>query len=189
MPQEKRPYTTGEVADFCSVTINAVKKWIVSGKLKAFRTPGGHYRINRDDFLVFLDKYKLDIKTRLFPERRRILIVDDEPAVIEFIRGALDSGGDGYEVETAGDGYEALIKVGDFKPELLILDIRMPNIDGFEVCRRIKGDKSLKDIKILAVTSYGEENIEKILKCGADYCLRKPLKLEELRRKVTGFLK
>jgi two-component system alkaline phosphatase synthesis response regulator PhoP len=109
--------------------------------------------------------------------------------VVEFIRGALDSIGGGYEVETADDGYEALIKVGDFKPELLILDIRMPNIDGFEVCRRIKGDKSLKDIRILAVTSYGEDNMERILKCGADYCLRKPLKLEELRRKVTGFLK
>ena len=189
MIQEKRPYTTGEVADFCSVTINAVKKWIASGKLKAFRTPGGHYRVNHDDFLAFLEKYKLDIKTRLFPEKRRILVVDDEPEIIEFIKGALDSIGADYEVETACDGYEALIKVGDFKPELLILDIRMPNIDGFEVCRRIKSDPALKDIRILAVTSYGEDNIEKILKCGADHCLRKPLKLEDLRKKVTAFFK
>jgi excisionase family DNA binding protein len=189
MARSDRPYTTGEAADFCSVTINAVKKWIASGKLKAFRTPGGHYRINRDDFLVFLDKYKLDVRMRLFPERRRVLIVDDEPKVVEFIRGALDSTDGDYEVETACDGYEALIKVGDFKPELLILDIMMPNIDGFEVCRRIKSDESLKEIAILAVTSYGEENMERILKCGADCCLRKPLNLKELRKKILGLLK
>ncbi len=189
MIREKRPYTTGEVADFCSVTINAVKKWIASDKLKAFRTPGGHYRVNHADFLEFLDKYKLDIKNRLFPDKRRILIVDDEPEIIEFIKGALDSAGAGYDVETACDGYEALIKVGDFKPELLILDIRMPNIDGFEVCRRIKDDESLKNIRILAVTSYGEDNMEKILKCGADHCMRKPLKLEALRSKVMALLK
>ena len=189
MARNNRPYTTGEVAGFCSVTINAVKKWIGSGKLKAFRTPGGHYRINRDDFMVFLDKYKLDIKMRLFPERKRILIVDDEPKIVEFIRGALDSIDGDYEVETACDGYEALIRVGDFKPDLLILDIRMPNIDGFEVCRRIKNDESLKDTAILAVTSYGEDNMERILKCGADYCLAKPLKLVELRRKILGLLK
>lgn len=189
MAQNNRPYTTGEVAGFCSVTINAVKKWIAAGKLDAFRTPGGHYRINRDEFLSFLERYKLDIKARLFPEKRRVLIVDDERDIVEFIRGALESMDSSYEVETAADGYEALIKVGDFKPELVILDIRMPNIDGFEVCRRIKKDRSSEDIRILAVTAYGEENMEQILRCGADYCLSKPLKLKELKKKVLRLLK
>lgn len=189
MNDERKPYTTGEIAAFCHVTINAVKKWIASGKLMAFRTPGGHFRVNREDFLLFIEKYKLEIKDEMFPDRKKVLIIDDEEDVITYIKGALEALNMGYIVETAGDGYEALIKVGDFKPELLVLDIRMPKIDGFEVCRRIKGDKSTRDIKILAVTAYGKDDIDRILQCGADYCLPKPIRLKEFQKNVQRLLK
>lgn len=187
--ENKKPYTTGEIAAFCHVTINAVKKWIASGKLGAFKTPGGHFRVSQGDFVSFLGKYKLDIKEDMFPERKKVLIIDDEHDIVEFIKGALESMDKGYLIETAGDGYEALIKVGDFKPELLVLDIRMPKIDGFEVCRRIKGDMSTRDIKILAVTAYGRDDIEKIIQCGADYCLPKPIKLKEFQKNVQKLLR
>ncbi len=188
MFDHKKPYTTGEIASFCHVTINAVKKWIAAGKLDAFRTPGGHYRVNKDDFMSFLGKYKLDMKGEIFPEKKKILIVDDEKNVVEYIKGALESMQSNFDIEIAGDGYEALIKVGDFKPGLLVLDIRMPKIDGFEVCRRIKGDRNTKDIKILAVTAYGKEDINKILQCGADYCLPKPIKLKDFQENVQKLL-
>lgn len=184
MTDNKKPYTTGEVATFCHVTINAVKKWIASGKLVAFRTPGGHYRVNRGDFLSFLERYKLDVKEEIFPERKKILIIDDENDIVEFIKGALESMKMGFIVETAGDGYEALIKVGDFKPDLMVLDIRMPKIDGFEVCRRIKGDEHTREIKILAITAYGKEDIDRIIHCGADFCLPKPLSLRDFQKNV-----
>lgn len=187
--EDKKPYTTGEIANFCDVTINAVKKWIASGKLEAFRTPGGHYRVNRNDFIDFVGRYKLDIKERIFPDKKRILIIDDEKEVVEFIKGAIEALQDGFSIETAGDGYEALIKVGDFKPELLVLDIRMPKIDGFEVCRRIKNDEKTRGIKILAVTAYGRDDMDEIMRCGADYCLSKPLKLKEFQRNVQRLLK
>lgn len=187
--ENKKPYTTGEVAGLCHVTINAVKKWIASGKIEAFRTPGGHFRINHEDFITFLEKFKLDVKEDIFPERKKILIIDDEHDIVEFIKGALESMDKDYQIETAGDGYEALIKVGDFKPELLVLDIRMPKIDGFEVCRRIKGDNGTRQIKILAVTAYGRDDIEKIIQCGADTCMPKPIKLKEFQRHVQKLLK
>ncbi len=191
MDQDKEfTFTTGEIASFCNVTINAVKKWIAAGKLDAFRTPGGHYRVKREDFKAFVAKYKLEIKDKIFPERRKILIIDDEPQVVEYLKDALVAmGGDKYQIETAGDGYEALIKVGDFKPELLILDIRMPKIDGFEVCRRLRGDERTRDIKILAVTAYGKDDMQKILECGANYCLGKPINLKELQKRVETLLK
>ncbi|MBW7956507.1 MAG: response regulator [Deltaproteobacteria bacterium] len=189
MNDSKKPYTTGEIASFCHVTINAVKKWIASGKLVAFRTPGGHFRVNRGDFMDFLEKFKLEVKEEMFPERKKILIIDDEKEVVEFIKGALVAMGDGFSIETAGDGYEALIKVGDFKPELLVLDIRMPKIDGFEVCRRIKQDANTSRIKILAVTAYGKEDMERIIQCGADNCLSKPLKLKDFQKNVQRLLK
>ncbi len=187
--EHERPYTTGEVADFCDVTINAVKKWIAAGKLSAFRTPGGHYRVKQDDFKSFAGKYKLDVKDRLFPERKKILVADDERGIVEYVKAAIETMQMGWVVETAFDGYEALIKVGDFKPELLVLDIRMPKIDGFDVTRRIKGDPATKDIKILAITAYGKDDMEKILQCGADGCLAKPLNLREFQKNVQRLLR
>ncbi len=184
-----KPYTTGDIASFCHVTINAVKKWIAAGKIEAFRTPGGHYRVNRDEFISFLDKYKLDIKDEIFPKKTKILIVDDEPVVIEFIRGALETMQHDFIIETAADGYDALIKVGDFKPCLLILDIRMPKIDGFEVCRRLKDDESTKGIKILAVSAYGRDDLDKMIGCGADSCLPKPLSLRDFQKNILKLLK
>jgi CheY-like chemotaxis protein len=65
----------------------------------------------------------------------------------------------------------------------------MPKIDGFEVCRRIKHDKSTKDIKILAVTAYGTEDIERIIQCGADFCLPKPIRLKDFQKNVHRLLK
>ncbi len=188
MPETERPYTTGEIAEFCDVTINAVKKWIAAGKLPAFRTPGGHYRIERRDFRAFVEKYKLHVKDRLPKDEKKILIVDDEAHVLEFIKGALEASDEGYEIETARDGFEALIKIGSFHPGLLILDIMMPRLDGFEVCRRIKAESATKDIRILAVTAYGPDEMEKIKKCGADLCLAKPLSLKDLLLGVNRLL-
>ncbi|MEE9615088.1 MAG: response regulator [Thermodesulfobacteriota bacterium] len=190
MKEDNRPYTTGEVASLCHVTINAVKKWIAAGKLEAFRTPGGHYRVKRDEFENFVTRYKLHIHEELFTKKRKILIIDDEPHIVEYVKGALElDGGDSYAIETAGDGYEALIKVGDFKPDLLILDIRMPRIDGFEVCRRLRLEETTKGIKILAMTAFGKDDMERIIQCGADRCLPKPLRVEKLRKDVERLLK
>ena len=191
MTKDERPYTTGEIAALSHVTINAVKKWINAGKLNAFRTPGGHYRVSKEDFREFISKYRMQIKEELFPERKKILITDDEPAIVEFIKDALSlkKGNGSYEVETAADGYEALIKVGGFQPDLLILDIRMPRIDGLEVCRRLRSDSSTRNIKILAITAFGNEEIRKVIEAGADHCLPKPLSVEEVNRWVEKLLK
>jgi len=186
---QKKPYTTGEVANLSHVTINAVKKWINSGKLQAFRTPGGHFRITRDDFKDFVSRYRLQIKDEVFPERKKILIADDVPEVLEFLRAALENReGHSYEIDVAVDGYEALIKVGDFKPDLLILDIKMPRIDGLEVCRHLRSDTSTHDIKILAITAYAREEKDNIIKAGADYCLPKPLGMVQLHEWVDKLL-
>lgn len=184
MADSDRPYTTGEVAEFCDVTINAVKKWIAAGKLPAYRTPGGHFRIERDDFRSFVETFKLHIKDKLFPGGKKILIVDDEDAVLHFIREALASSSKKYNIETASDGYEALIKIGRFNPDLLILDIMMPRLDGFEVCRRMKSEKGTEGIKILAVTAYGDKELNRIKSLGADKCLSKPLRVKEFLHTV-----
>ncbi len=188
--KNEKPYTTGEVASMSHVTINAVKKWINSGKLPAFRTPGGHFRINREDFREFIDKFKFKLREELLNDKSKVLITDDEPQILEFITDALIAKDkDEFEIETASDGYEALIKVGEFMPDLLIIDIRMPRIDGIEVCKRLRKQESTKNIKILAITAFGQEEKGNVLAAGADQCLLKPLRLDELHRAVDRLLK
>jgi excisionase family DNA binding protein len=181
--------STGDVACYCEVTGTAVLKWIDAGKLPVFTTPGGHYRILKTDFRVFLEDYGMFIDDGFFGrERKRILIVDDEPAVVGFIEGTLRLEGD-YELATAYDGFEAGHQLIAFQPDLIILDLMLPGVDGFEVCQRVKTNPDTQHVRILAVTGFAtEENIEKALQAGADDYLEKPLKLEDLTVKVQQLL-
>ncbi|TKJ31830.1 MAG: response regulator [Chloroflexi bacterium B3_Chlor] len=189
--KRERFLTTGDIANYCEVTSAAVLRWIDSGKLPVFTTPGGHYRVLRTDFRDFLMRHGMFIDDGFFGKgqgRKRILIVDDEPAVVAFIEGALRLEGD-YELATAYDGFEAGHQLAIFKPDLLVLDIMLPGMDGFEICRRLKTDPAMSHVKVLAVTGFAtEENIEKILGYGADDFLAKPLKLEDLKKKVHELL-
>jgi CheY-like chemotaxis protein len=120
--------------------------------------------------------------------KKRILVVDDEEAVVSFIEGALLLEGK-YEVAAATDGFDAGQQVVTFEPDLIILDIMLPGMDGFEVCRRVKTDVATQHIKVLAITGFAsDENIEKILRMGADDYLAKPLKLQELHQKLEELL-
>lgn len=183
--------TTGDIASYCEVTNAAVLKWIDSGKLAGFTTPGGHYRILRTDFRDFLLHHGMFVDEGFFGKgrnRKRILIVDDEPTVVTFIEGALLLEGK-YELATASDGFDAGQQVATLKPDLIILDIMLPGMDGFEVCRRVKSDAATRHIKILAITGFAtEENVRRILRTGADDCMAKPLKLRDLQEKVAELL-
>ncbi|MGB3903927.1 MAG: response regulator [Anaerolineae bacterium] len=189
--KKERFLSTGDMANYCEVTSAAVLKWIDSGKLPVFTTPGGHYRVLRTDFRDFLTRHGMFIDEGFFGKsqrRKRILIVDDEPAVVAFIEEALRLEGD-YDLATAYDGFEAGHQLAIFKPDLVVLDIMLPGMDGFEICRRLKTDPAMSHVKVLAVTGFAtEENIEKILGYGADDFLAKPLKLEDLKKKVHELL-
>jgi excisionase family DNA binding protein len=183
--------TTGDIAHYCEVTNAAVLKWIDSGKLPVFTTPGGHYRVLRTDFRRFLLHHGMFIDEGFFGKghsRKRVLIVDDEPMVVDFIESALRLQAR-YDLATATDGFEAGQLVATFQPDLIILDIMLPGMDGFEVCRRVRTDPATSHVKILVITGFAtEENIEKIVHAGADDYMTKPLKLQELQEKVEEVL-
>jgi len=187
----QRFLTTGDIATYCEVTSAAVLKWIDSGKLPVFTTPGGHYRVLRTDFKDFLLRHGMFVDEGFFGRRqskKRILIVDDEPTVVTFIEGALLLEGK-YELATASDGFDAGQQVISFEPDLIVLDIMLPGMDGFEVCHRVKTAAATKHVKILAITGFAtEENIRKILHAGADDYLPKPLRIQELNEKIEQLL-
>lgn len=174
MPRDrgKRFLTTGAVARTCGVSVVTVETWIKQHWLDAVRTPGGHFRIPASEFDRFRAQYRFPEDAR---EPRRILVVDDEPDVVEFVVDCLQTLEGEAKVETAANGYEGLLKVGGFRPELLVLDLFMPKVDGFEVCRRIKGDPELRDIKVLVITGRPDEAVQsQALAAGADDVLWKP---------------
>lgn len=182
-----RYLTTGEVAKACGVSLTAVHKWIASGKLTATRTPGGHRRIALAEFQRFQHLYRFPPTPRDAP---RILVVDDDPRVVALLVEVLRPLHPAPILEVAYDGYKGLLKVGVFRPHLLVLDLSMPQLDGLEVCRRIKDDPTTRSTKILAFTGYPAEFAEeRALQCGADAFLTKPFRIEDLLAHVTRLLR
>ncbi|MCC7261104.1 MAG: response regulator [Candidatus Latescibacteria bacterium] len=171
--------TTGEIAAHCRVSYEAVSKWIKSGKLKAFTTPGRHHRVRRIDFEAFLAEYNLPPLAGS-ASQRKVLIVDDDPAILRLL-SSFFAKENRYEIATATDGFEAGIQIAGNCPDLVILDLMMPNIDGFKVCQGIKENPLTRHVLVVVLTGYATpENVRRALECGANCCLEKPVSLADL---------
>lgn len=168
--------STLHVARLLGVSHQSVANWIDSGKLRAGKTPGGHRRVNPEDLVAFLKVQKLDIPPELNSRSRIILIVDDDPAVGAALMQAIAAEHTGWSVLLAHDGWTGGETVVTERPELVILDLYMPGIDGFEICRRIKSNVRTKDIAVIGITAHpSAEAEEAILKAGAIALLPKPI--------------
>ena len=125
----------------------------------------------------------------MISERKRILIVDDDPIIVETLVQALEEEEYDYEIISASDGFEAGLQVVHFKPHLLILDIMMPDIKGYDVCKKIKSDPATSDTKIIVLSAYlDDEKFQKMKDNGADLCFSKPLPLLKLKKWVAQLL-
>lgn len=188
----RRFFTTSEVARYCAVTNDGVLKWIKSGKLRAFSTPGGHYRVSADDFRAFLEKYDIPVDEAFFRgggRARSVLVVDDEPDIRDIVRRVLSEIDPDLRIEEASDGYEAGIKIGSLHPDLVIMDLMMPRVDGLSLCKSIRENPDTRSIKVLAITAFPEQgNVKRMYDAGADLCLVKPLELDQFRVEVVRLL-
>lgn len=172
----KSIYTTHEVSRMLHVNPRSVINWIEQDLLHSYRTPGGHRRIRRDDLLAFLRKHKIPTPAQLV-DKFSVLIVDDDDEIATLLRKSFERQG-GWEVTSVSDGITALIEVGRVQPDLLILDIMIPGVDGIEVCRRIKNDFVNRTA---IITISGKPEVEKpSIQAGADAFLPKPVDMEKL---------
>lgn len=159
-----------------------VRQWAQRGLIQAEVTVGGHRRFRQDEVERFARSHGLN-KERMQTRPFRLLVIEDDPFYREFLveslRGLLQSG----EVASASDGFEAGRKVTEFRPDAMILDLKMPGLDGFEVCRRLKAEPATKHIRVVAVTGFtSEENVKGILAVGAEACLFKPVDIDQLAK-------
>jgi len=182
----KTIYTTHEVSRLLHVNPRSVINWIEQNLLPAYRTPGGHRRIRREDLLAFLRKHQIPTPASLMDGKFTVLIVDDEEDIVNIIKTYFRRQGS-YEVSSASDGITALIEVGRVKPDLLILDIMIPGIDGVEVCRGIKAGSANKTA-IIAISGVADSE-QKILEAGADAFMPKPVDLDKLHTEVRRLLR
>jgi CheY-like chemotaxis protein len=161
-----------------------------TGGLAALKTEEGHRRIKKDDLDAFLRKKGLHLSGAVkVAGRKKILVVDDDRIIVETIVQALEEDRYGYDLISAADGFEAELQVNHFQPDLIILDIMMPDINGYEVCRKIKSTSAGREIKIIVLSAYlNEEAFEQMKAFGADACFSKPLPLVQLRREVARML-
>jgi excisionase family DNA binding protein len=183
-------FTVFQASKYCSVSPKTIINWIEAGHIPAYKTVGGHRRIKKFDLEGFMRRQGIPIPTQeSVSERKRILIVDDDAIIVETIVQALEEEEYDYEIISASDGFEAGIQVNHFKPHLLILDIMMPDIKGYEVCKKIKSDEETKDTKIIVLSAYlDDEKFEKMKEYGADLCFSKPLPLPQLKQEVAQLL-
>ena len=182
--------TVYKAGQYCNVSAKTIINWIESGHIKAYKTVGGHRRINRTDLEAFMKAQGIPIPDQTdFNRRKRILVVDDDPIIVETIVQALEEDDFDYEVLSAADGFEAGLQVNHFKPDLLILDIMMPDIKGYEVCRKIKSSPETRHTKIIVLSAYlDDEKFEKMKANGADVCFSKPFPLPQLKEEVARLL-
>ncbi len=120
-------------------------------------------------------------------EKKKILVVDDDPAIVKLVKSILEA--EGFDVDTASDGIDALVKVKEVKPSLIVLDIMMPELNGYDVCHKIKFDSPYKEIPILLLTSRDQEIDSRIGQMMGIRYLQKPLKRETFLAEIKNILK
>ncbi len=151
----KKPLSVGQVADICRVSKKTVLNWIYDGAMKAYTTHGGHYRVWPANVKKFLDETKMDIPFDFVDERgTHILIIDDETDYAQMLKSAIRSELPEVDVTTTDDGYEGLMLIGEIRPQLVILDIKMPKLDGFQVLELLKTRKADHEPKVVVVSGF-----------------------------------
>lgn len=176
----KKYYTPSEVADLLMVSPVTVRQLSQKGELQSVMTPGGHRRYLLKHIESFAKQRNIPL-ARQPDSGLRILIVDDDEQLAHFINEILIDCPEISETKIANDGFRAGALLYTFEPHVVLLDLRMPYVDGFSVCRDIKSGQMTKDIRVIAMSGfYSKENVEHIIDAGAETCLKKPFEPEDL---------
>ena len=172
--------TPRELAQLCGVSPDTVRSWCNRKQIKFAATPGGHKRFRKQDVLQFLKAQRFPLPQTGKASPIGILVIDDEDEFRDSLVSCLQKEA-AFNVKGAADGYEAGRIIGEFEPDVVILDMVMPGIDGFKVCQDIRSGVKAGQIKIIVLTGYPSENLFKWAReAGADECLAKPVDIDRL---------
>ncbi len=181
----KEVYTTGEAARICKVSQQTIIRCFDSGQLRGFRVPGSRFRrIPREELIRFMKEHNIPMDALEEEGRIKVLVVDDDTDLLELITEVLERDGR-FLVRSASTGFDAGMLVRDFQPHVVVLDVMLPDINGKEVCRRLRSDEKLKGVKILCISGMVERRkVGELKKAGANDFLAKPFDIEELVARI-----
>lgn len=184
----KELFTTGEVAEICKISQQTVIRCFDSGRLEGYRVPGSKFRrIPRQKLIKFMKKSDIPLDS-IESGKRKVLIVDDDAEIVELIVDVLVRDGR-FETKTASSGYEAGISTQRFRPDLILLDYMLPDINGNVVCQTIRKNPEFESIKIIIVSGVVKrDEVDQLLKSGAEDFIKKPFNIAELTDKIATVL-
>lgn len=183
MDKMKNLFTTGEAAEICNISQQTIIRCFDSGRLDGFRIPGSRFRrIPRENLLKFMKENGIPLDN-LKTEKNgkiKVLIVDDDAEIVELMVDVLSRDGR-FDLQTAGSGYEAGLKTEQFRPDAIILDYMLPDVNGNIVCRTIKSNPDFENIQIIIVSGVANpEEVQDLLDAGATEFIKKPFNIAEL---------
>ena len=181
-------FTTGEAAEICKVSQQTIIRCFDSGRLEGFRIPGSKFRrIPRQSLIKFMKENNIPTET-IESGKKKVLIVDDDAEIVELMADILVRDGR-FDVKTAASGYEAGVSTQRFRPDLILLDYMLPDVNGNVVCQTIRKNPEFENIKIMIVSGVvKQDEIAQLLKSGAEDFIRKPFDIAELISKTTAIL-
>ncbi|RKY20033.1 MAG: regulator [Planctomycetota bacterium] len=181
-------FTTGEAAEICKVSQQTIIRCFDAGRVKGFRIPGSKFRrIPRQNLIRFMRENNIPLDN-LDSGKKKVLIVDDDAEIVELIADVLVRDGR-FEVKTAASGYDAGVLTQQFRPDLILLDYMLPDVNGSVVCRTIRKNPEFENIKIIIVSGViKQDEIDHLLKSGAEDFIKKPFNIAGLTDKISAVL-
>ncbi len=184
----KTVFTTGEAAKICKVSQQTIIRCFDNGSLKGFRVPGSRFRrIPRDQLFSFMRDNGIPTDA-LESGKRKVLIVDDDQELVELLTDVFDRDGR-FDIRTANNGFDAGMLVKEFRPDLVVLDVMLPDINGKEVCQRVRKDENLQSVKIICISGMVEQDkIAELKAAGANDFMHKPFNVDRLLDRACALL-
>ena len=183
-------YSSVQLARILGVHRVTVTNWIKQGALRAARTPGGRYKVAKKDLVAFLDQRGVSVPPFLRTgEKKLVVAVDDEEALLNMLTRFFSRGDMPflYELKTFLNPLHAALFIGDTKPDIVLLDLVMPQLDGFNLAKKIK--QTSPNTRIIVITGHATgDNLAKLKDCGADALITKPLDLKALKDTMDDIL-
>jgi two-component system OmpR family response regulator len=188
MSSLKTVFTTGEAAKICKVSQQTIIRCFDNGTLKGFRVPGSRFRrIPRDHLYNFMKENGIPTDA-LESGKKKLLIVDDDQDLVDLMSDAFQRDGR-FELRTANNGFDAGMQVKEFRPDIVVLDVMLPDLNGKLVCQHVRSDRSLDSVKILCISGMVEPSkVTELKESGANDFLQKPFTTDTLLERVCDLI-
>lgn len=179
--------TTGRVARICQVSPMTIAKWIDDGSLRGHITPGGHRRVSASDLVRFLERTGMQVPDDLNTDRRpRVLAVHSDPDYLGRLAEAMLQLHDQYLFRSTTRGVDALVMVGEWRPQVVLLDMTLPDVDGVQICQRLSEGADGRGTSLIALTPEANGPLSRAaLAAGAAFCVARDHMPQEVLRFLT----